>query len=67
MIQKKNHYVERLDIYLLGQHQFAKIDLAQENLADVGQKGSTLETYFCLNRNLKQTGEKIFSTGTFKK
>ena len=33
------------------------MDQAQEDLADIGQKESTLEAYFNLNKDLKQ-GEK---------
>ena len=34
------------------------MDQAQEDLADIGQKGSTLEAYFNLNKDLKQREER---------
>lgn len=53
-IQKKSHTVQRLDIHLPGKFRNLNIDQSQEDLADIGQKGSTLEAYFRHNRALRQ-------------
>ena len=45
-IQKKSHTIQRLDIHLSGQYRMVNIEQTQEDLADVGQRGSTLEAYF---------------------
>ena len=53
-IQKKSHSVQRLNIHLPGQYRIANLDQAQEDLADIGQRGSTLEAYFRHNKKIKQ-------------
>ena len=53
-IQRKSRIVQRLNIHLRGQYRMQDIDQAQEDLADIGQKGSMLEAYFRHNQVLKQ-------------
>lgn len=51
---KKVNTVQRLDIHLPGQYRMANTKQTQEDLADIGQRGSTLEAYLRYNAYLKQ-------------
>ncbi|XP_054274451.1 uncharacterized protein LOC128994153 [Macrosteles quadrilineatus] len=51
-IQRKSHSVQRLDIHLEGQYRVGNIEQTQEDVADTGLKGSTLEAYFKHNSKL---------------
>ncbi|XP_055860289.1 uncharacterized protein LOC129921730 [Biomphalaria glabrata] len=56
-LQKKSHVVQRLDIHLPGHYRMSDIVNVQEDLADTGIKGSTLESYFKTNATKKQKEE----------
>uniref|UniRef100_A0A2C9KDP4 Helitron helicase-like domain-containing protein n=1 Tax=Biomphalaria glabrata TaxID=6526 RepID=A0A2C9KDP4_BIOGL len=56
-LQKKSHVVQRLDIYLPGHYRMSDTVNVQEDLADTGIKGSTLESYFKTNATKKQKEE----------
>ncbi|GBP60013.1 hypothetical protein EVAR_41295_1 [Eumeta japonica] len=45
------------DIHLPGQYRIANLDQIQEDLADVGQRGSTLDAYFKHNKQIKELRE----------
>ncbi|XP_054289208.1 uncharacterized protein LOC129004674 [Macrosteles quadrilineatus] len=51
-IQRKSHSVQRLDIHLEGQYRVGNMEQTQEDVADTGLKGSTLEAYFKHNSKL---------------
>ncbi|GBP65114.1 hypothetical protein EVAR_5260_1 [Eumeta japonica] len=54
---QKSHSIQRLDIHLPGQYRIANLDQIQEDLADVGQRGSTLDAYFKHNKQIKELRE----------
>ena len=55
-LQHRSHKVQWLDIHLPGHHQ---LDNLLEDLIDIGQKGSTLEAWFRLNKSLKEKHQAI--------
>ncbi|GBP88599.1 hypothetical protein EVAR_25098_1 [Eumeta japonica] len=53
----KKHSIQRLDIHLPGQYRVANLDQIQEDLADIEQRGSTLDAYFKYNKQIKELRE----------
>ncbi|CAH0716011.1 unnamed protein product, partial [Brenthis ino] len=51
-IPKKSYSVQRLDTHLPGQKRIANLNQTHEDLADIGQRGSTLKAYFKHNAEI---------------